>query len=168
MYARSEEKRPGKRTVVGEVEAAVDPDAALVDIDVVLRPHRPLSGDGYPFALHGWRQTEGSLRTGGRGEAYLCALSANHGGGTAGGKRSGSEWRLASLSSGGSCCQGVERARAGPRLLEMCSGSGCTWQARANVDGRRDVLQVVEEQGWAAAGLSGAIRAELQRPIGTN
>jgi hypothetical protein len=37
--------------VMAEVEAAVDPDAGLVDVDVVLRANGPLPLGGDPFAL---------------------------------------------------------------------------------------------------------------------
>jgi hypothetical protein len=39
------------RTMVTEVEAAVNPNAVLVDLDVFLRVRRPLAVDGDPFAL---------------------------------------------------------------------------------------------------------------------
>ena len=41
----------GMGTVVAEVEAAVDPDAAVVHGDVLLRTNRPLAVGGDPFSL---------------------------------------------------------------------------------------------------------------------
>lgn len=41
----------GMGTVVAEVEAAVDPDAAVVHGDVLLRANRPLAVGGDPFSL---------------------------------------------------------------------------------------------------------------------
>ena len=45
------QRRGGMRTVVAEVEAAVDPDAAVVHGDVLLRANRPLAVRGDPFSL---------------------------------------------------------------------------------------------------------------------
>lgn len=64
---------------MGEVEAAVDPDAALVDLDVLLGVHGPLAVGGDPLALCIAVSMAGGQR--GRAGADLCALSAYHGGG---------------------------------------------------------------------------------------
>lgn len=40
-----------RRTVVGKVEAAVNPDALLRDLDVLLGVDRPLALGGDPFTL---------------------------------------------------------------------------------------------------------------------
>lgn len=69
--------------MVGKVEAPIDPDALLRNLNIVLRGHGPVSLSGNPLSLVGLLDSGRLLSllcyTARRKRTYFCALSALHG-----------------------------------------------------------------------------------------
>ena len=63
--------------MVAEVEAAIDPDAVVVDVNVILGPDGPLAGGGDPLSLQ--TSVRRLRETAEAGRTYLCTLSPDHG-----------------------------------------------------------------------------------------